>query len=45
MAVKYYETALNYYKSLCPEKNDDNIACKKINIIKSKYSHDNNTIF
>ena len=45
MAVKYYETALSYYSSLCPEKNDDNIACKKINIIKSKYSHDNNTIF
>lgn len=45
MAVKYYETALSYYSSLCPEINDDNIACKKINIIKSKYSHDNNTIF
>ena len=45
MAVKYYETALSYYSSLCPEKNDDNIACKKINIIKSKYSHDNNTIY
>lgn len=44
-AAAYYETALKYYETLCPEKNDDNIACKKINIIKSKYSHDNNTIF
>ena len=44
-AVTYYETALKHYEKLCPEKNDDNPACRSIDIIKSKYSHDNNTIF
>ena len=36
-AVIYYETALKYYKKLCTEKNDDNPACRTIDIIKSKY--------
>lgn len=44
-AVTYYETALKHYETLCTEKNDDNPACRNIDIIKSKYSFDNNTIF
>lgn len=44
-AVTYYETALKYYETLCTEKNDDNPACRSIDIIKSKYSFDNTTIY
>lgn len=44
-AVTYYETALKHYEKLCTEKNDDNPACRSIDIIKSKYSFDNNTIY
>lgn len=44
-AVIYYETALKHYETLCTEKNDDNPACRSIDIIKSKYSFDNKTIY
>lgn len=44
-AITYYETALKYYENLCTENNNDSIACRNINIIKSKYYFDNNTIF
>lgn len=37
-AVKNYNTALQYYESLCPEYDENNTACRNINIIKSKYS-------
>lgn len=36
-ALKYYNTALKYYENLCTTYDEDNIACKNINIIKSKY--------
>lgn len=44
-AVTYYKTALKHYETLCTKKNDDNPACRSIDIIKSKYSFDNNTIY
>lgn len=44
-AVTYYETALKHYETLCTEKNDDNPACRSIDVIKSKYSFDNETIY
>lgn len=44
-AVTYYETALKHYDMMCSEKNIDNPACRNIDIIKSKYSFDNKTIF
>ncbi len=44
-AVTYYETALKHYETLCTEKNDDNPACRNIDVIKSKYSFDNETIY
>lgn len=37
-AVKNYEMALHYYESLCTTYDEDNNACRNINIIKSKYS-------
>lgn len=37
-AVKNYETAVHYYESLCKTYDENNIACRNINIIKSKYS-------
>ncbi len=44
-AVTYYNTALKHYEMLCMEKNNNNPACRAIDIIKAKYSYDNNTIF
>ena len=44
-AVTYYNTALKHYEMLCTEKNNNNPACRAIDIIKAKYSYDNNTIF
>lgn len=44
-AVTFYETALKYYETLCDEKNNDSPACRSIDIIKSKYSFDNKTIY
>lgn len=37
-AVKNYETALHYYESLCTTYDENNNACRNIEIIKSKYS-------
>lgn len=37
-AIKNYEMALHYYESLCTTYDEDNNACRNINIIKSKYS-------
>lgn len=36
-ALKYYNTALKYYESLCTTYDEENTACRNINIIKSKY--------
>ena len=36
-AAAYYETALKYYETLCTEKNDDNPACRSIDIIKNHF--------
>ena len=44
-AADYYETALKYYETLCTEKNKESAACRTIDIIKSKYTFDNKTIY
>ena len=37
-AVKYYETAISYYKNLCGTYDENNNACRNIDIIKAKFS-------